>query len=348
MNPAHAIARVTVLSISIAFSGSAIAGGLPATVTARQDAPKQAPKQEAPKQDSPKQAPKPDAPNYEIDVPKEPLVPGVPGQAPAKPEKGRVSDAIDPKAEAIVLRAMQLIMDLRTISMVTKTRAEGDAAVNLPPGFGEPHEVTLEYPYKDALSLPRMRVSPVSSAGVVVFTHSGTEALVVDNGAKIYRKGRSDWPKIAPFVLTALPAWLVSERQMAITAKKQAPDAPLKPDMSMASMLGTETLDGTECDVVKMVRYLDVYAEDTGQGKPGIVDAKRMVFEIAFARTDGFPRRVIRYEEGTASSGRVTTEFTKVRVNPTLDASTFSATTPEGYALAPAADGAPPKKTDTK
>ena len=168
---AHPIARITVLSLAVSFSSPSLAGNPPA-----QDAPKQdAPKQGAPKQEVPKQAPKPDAPNYEIDVPKEPLVPGVPGQAPAKPEKGRVSDAIDPKAEAIVLRAMQLIMDLRTISMVTKTRAEGDAAVNLPPGFGDPHEVALEYPYKDALSLPRMRVSPVSSAGVVVFTHSGTE-----------------------------------------------------------------------------------------------------------------------------------------------------------------------------
>lgn len=343
MIPARTLARITVLWLAVSLSSPSLAGSLSSPSLAGDP-----PAQGAPKQDSPKQAPKPDAPNYEIDVPKEPLVPGVPGQAPAKPEKGRVSDAIDPKAEAIVLRAMQLIMDLRTISMVTKTRAEGDAAVNLPPGFGDPHEVALEYPYKDALSLPRMRVSPVSSAGVVVFTHSGTEALVVDNGAKIYRKGRSDWPKLAPFVITALPAWLVSERQMAITAKKKAPDAPLKPDMSMASMLGAETLDGTECDVVKMVRYLDIYSDDTGQGQPGIVDAKRVVFEIAFARTDGFPRRVVRYEEGTSSNGRVTTEFTKVKVNPTLDASTFSATTPEGYTLAPAAVGAPAKTSGSK
>lgn len=320
------------------------------------------PKQDAPKQDPPKQvapkpaAPKPETPNYEIDVPKEPLVPGVPGQAPAKPdksgdkshEKGRVSDAIDPKAGSILKRAMQVIVDLRTISMVTQTRAEGDAAANLPAGFGAPHEVTLEYRYNDALSLPRMRVSPVSSAGVVVFTHSGTEALIVDNGAKIYRKARSDWPKLAPFVVPALPAWLVSERQMVITARKKSPEAPLMPEMSAASMLGTETVDGTECDLVKMVRYLDVYSDDTGQGQPGIVDAKRVVFEIAFARTDGFPRRIVRYEEGTSSTGRTTTDFSKVKVNPTLDGATFSANPPEGYTLAPATVSAAPAKTETK
>ena len=344
MIPARALARITVLSLAVSLSSPSLAGDPPA-----QGAPKQgAPKQDAPKQDSPKQAPKPDAPNSEIDVPKEPLVPGAPRQAPAKPEKGRVSDAIDPKAEAILKRAMQVIVDLRTISMVTQTRAEGDAAANLPPGFGAPHEVTLEYRYNDALSLPRMRVSPVSSAGVVVFTHSGTEALVVDNGAKIYRKARSDWPKLAPFVVPALPAWLVSERQMAITARKKAPEAPLTPEMSAASILGTETVDGTECDLVKMVRYLDVYSDDTGQGQPGIVDAKRIVFEIAFARTDGFPRRIVRYEEGTTSTGRTTTEFSKVKVNPALEGATFSANPPEGYTLAPATVSAAPAKTESK
>ena len=331
MMPASAIARLTAVSVSLCFISPALAG----------DPPKQAP-QSAPKQENPKQeTPRPD-------VPKEPLAPGNAGQAPAKPAPIRVGDSIDPKAETIVKRGMRVVADLRSVSMVTQTRYEGDAATNLPPGFGAPHEVALEYIFKDAVSLPRMRISPVSSNGVVVFTHNGTEGLVVDNGAKVYRKGRSDWPKVAPFAVSALPAWVVAERQGAVSQLKKSPDAELRPDMSAARIIGVETLDGTECEVVRIEKYLDVYADDTGQGQPGIVDSKRVITEVAYARQDGFPRRIVRYEEGSASTGRTTTEYTKVRVNPPLDPALFSATPPEGYTLAPPAPPAPAAKPQVK
>ncbi|MEY2715304.1 MAG: hypothetical protein RIT24_1647 [Planctomycetota bacterium] len=339
---APAIARLTAACLSLSVVSPVLAGS-----PTQAQAPQQAPKPTAPKQGgSGQETPKPD-------VPKEPIAPVNPVQTPAKPAPIRVGDSIDPKAESIVKRGMRLVADLRTISMVTETRYEGDVATNLPPGFGSPHEVALEYIYKDALSLPRMRISPVSSNGVVVFTHNGTEGLVVDNGAKIYRKGRSDWPKVAPFAVSALPAWLIAERQGAVSQIKKAPDAELRPDMSAASILGVETLDGTECDVVRIVKYLDVYADDTGQGQPGVVDAKRVITDIAYARQDGFPRRIVRYEEGTGSTGRTTTEYTKVRVNTQLDPALFSATPPEGYTLAPpappaAAPAAPPAKQPTK
>lgn len=358
---AHALARLTAATLALGVTSHLAAGsqqireslkqdfpefGSSGLGSSGQDAPKAPKVPEAPKTPEAPKAPKPEQPRP--DVPAEPYAPGNPGQAPAKPAPVRVGDSIDPKAETIVKRGMRLVADLRTISMITQTRYEGDAATNLPPGFGAPHEVALEYVFKDALSLPRMRISPVSSNGVVVFTHNGTEALVVDSGAKIYRKGRSDWPKVAPFAVSALPAWLVAERQVAVSALKKAPDAELRPEMSAASILRVETLDGTECDVVRIVKYLDVYSDDTGQGQPGIVDAKRVVTEIAYARKDGFPRRILRYEEGTGSTGRTTTEYSKVQVNTPLDAALFSATPPEGYTLAPPAPPAPAAKPQVK
>jgi hypothetical protein len=245
----------------------------------------------------------------------------------------------------IVTRAMKLAAAIKSLSLVTSMKFEGEAPADLPAGVGAPHEVSLEYLGKDAVSLPRLRVSPVSSGGVVVFTYSGAEALVVDNRAKVFRAAKSGWYKLAPFALPALPQWLVAERQAAVAAGKKSSEIELRPVLVSAVPMGVETVDGTECDVVRIVKSLDAYSDDTGNGKPGVVDARRAVLEIAYARADGFPRRIVQYGEDTPKN-RSITEYSKVKVNPDFDASYFSAKPPAGYSSADdTAQAAPAKQS---
>lgn len=278
--------------------------------------------------DPPKDPPK-DQPKFDIDVPKDPLVGG---SRPAAPSGVRVADVVDPAAFAIVQRAMKVAAGVRTLELVTSTRIEGGDPSKIPAGFGAPHSVTLEYRFKDAISLPKMRISPVASNGAVVFTHDGSGGLVVDNGAKVYRAAKSGWPGIAPFALPALPAWLTIERQAAASQGKKSSEMELRPQLVAASVLRTETVDGVECDVVRLIKSRDLFADDVGGGKSGVIDAQRLVFEIAYARTDGFPRRIVQFAETPApGSQRTTVEFSQVRVNPTIDVRLFDAKPPEGY-----------------
>lgn len=287
-----------------------------------------APKQEAPKQETPKQAP----PKFEIDVPKDPLETGKRPDAPARPGGLAVADVIDPAAYAIAQRAMKVAAELRTIQLVTSARLEGGDLTNIPAGYGTPHEVTLEYRNKDAISLPRMRISPVSSNGVVVFTHDGAAGLVVDTNAKVFRYSKTGWTTLAPFALGALPSWITIERQLAASQGKKSSEIELRPVLVAASILRVETVDGVECDVVRSVKTRDLFADDVGGGKPGVIDVQRIVQEIAYARADGFPRRIVQFVEGAPEgSQRSTIEYSRVKVNPALDAGTFDVKPPEGY-----------------
>ncbi|MEY5033119.1 MAG: hypothetical protein RL354_2150 [Planctomycetota bacterium] len=305
-------------------------------------------------------------PGFEIDIPRDPFVDGPKGVRPPdgkgaaepakKPSAFQVADALEPKALEIITRGTTVAGELKTIALVSSGRIEGGDPTGIPPGFGDPHEVTLEYIHTDAYSLPRMRISPVASGGVVVFTHNGSRGLLVDNGARIYRETRSDWPTVAPFAWGAIPAWLTNERQLARAAGRTSNQIELRPVIVAAQVAATETIDGVECDVVRIVKSRDVYADDAGDGKPGIVDVQRVFFEIAYARTDGFPRRVIQQQDAEGAP-RTTHEFRSVRVGDKIDAAMFSATPPEGYTNAappapaknpqPGAGAAAPAKAPT-
>jgi hypothetical protein len=287
---------------------------------------------EPPRQDAPKQAP-PAEPKFEVDVPKDPFVEGKVPAEPAKPKGGVVvADVVDPAAYAIVQRAMKVAAELRTIELVTSAKLEGGDLTNIPAGYGAPHEVTLEYRFKDAISLPKMRISPVSSNGVVVFTHNGSGGLVVDMNAKVYRAAKTGWTTLAPFALGALPGWITTERQLAASQGKKSSEVELRPVLIAASILRAETVDGVECDVVRIVKSRDLFADDVGGGKPGVVDVQRIVQEVAYARADGFPRRIIQTLDGAPEGGqRSTIEFSRVKVNPTLDPLTFDIAPPAGF-----------------
>ena len=293
-------------------------------------------------------------PAPEIDVPREPLVDGVKGTRPPEAKDGQVAkkpsafqmaDVIEPKALEIITRGTTVAGSLKTISLVASGEMEGGDPASVPAGYGAPHEVTLQYVHTDAYSLPRMRISPVSSGGVVVFTHNGSRGLLVDTGAKVYREARSDWPTVAPFAWSAIPAWLTNERQLVIAAGRTSTQIELRPVIVAAKVTGTETIDGVECDIVQMVKSRDVYADDAGNGIPGIIDVQRMFVEVAYARLDGFPRRVVQQVDAEGSA-KVTARFAKVVVNGAVDAAMFSVTPPAGFTNAAPPPQAP-KPTGT-
>jgi len=241
-------------------------------------------------------------------------------------------DVVDAKAMDIVKRGTKVAAGLESIDLVTTTKFEGVPAEEMPAGAGGTYHVVLQWPHKDVLSLPRMRVETIKQGGVsACFTHDGSKALFVDPAAKTFREATREWPAIAPFALTALPSWIITERQRGASAAASGSSVQLGPVVLAATITGTETIDGVECDVVRAVHNLDVYADDTGGGKPGIVDAKRMVVVVAYARVDGLPRRISQVEEGTNTS-RIVTEFTQVKAAPKLDAATFSTVPPAGFA----------------
>lgn len=277
-----------------------------------------------------------------------PASPGAPASGPkpaeVKPSETTPASPIDPKAAAIVKRGMEVAAAVRTISLVTQTRIRGAEGTNLGIGPSAPHEVVLEFVHKDAISLPRMRIAPVAAKGTLVFTHDGSVGARIDHSAKLYELEAGNWTRIAPFASGALPSWLVTERMAALAARRNAPNRELRPDMAAASILPSEKLDGEECDVVRITKFFEVFGGGAGDGDDRMTDARKVILEIAYARSDGFPRRIISRDEDLPQGQGIETEYTKVRVNSALDAGTFQTKPPDGYREVPSAARPTPSK----
>ena len=293
------------------------------------------------------QAPKAAAPSAPAAPAKAPPAGTVPAAAPAAP-------AVDPKAKAIWDKSVAATRALKGVEMRSRMQMP-DGGPGIPPGMApegmfDEHRVVIAFtqPGKDdelgmdgglpgTFRIERMAAGAPSK--VLVMDAKG--AIMIDPKAKTWYGGE-EWPEIAGTMMVAIPDWYMELR---VRGDKDAearellggPEAqPIRIDAM--SVVGTETLDGVECDLVKVHRKMD--PEDAGlpEGAPA-----GMTETYAFARTDGLPRRVTRAgdfgpdgAEGEAGAVPMMVApalvYTGVKANPAIDAKAFSKDVPEGYA----------------
>jgi thiol-disulfide isomerase/thioredoxin len=258
---------------------------------------------------------------------------------------------IDAKAAAIYERGVQAVRAYRTIEMTSQTKIEGmedmeGMAGMLPEGFDAKHRVLFRTNAADATPTQlggALRIEQLDDAGVANFAVidelAEAKAMLGDPRAKTYSAlAGEDWPMVVGVKMIAVPNWFFEQRLRG-RDDAQANYGFGASTMKSAAIAGVETLDGVECDVVNVVREL---AMGSGEGMEGMEDLAaiptiRMKETIAFARTDGLPRRITMMPEMDdmpegADFPMPVTVLTGVKVDGEMDAALFATTAPEGFA----------------
>ncbi|MFM7260276.1 MAG: hypothetical protein ACKO3W_06690, partial [bacterium] len=208
----------------------------------------------------------------------------------------RPGDVIEPAAQTILDRAEKAAMDVSVLELVTEYQAktfDGEA-----PAFGSvvaPQKVLMQYTRRDALSMPRMRVEAADPAtGGLVIIFDGDGSAVLDLDRKLWTPTRAGFPEEAQIALASLPRWVIERRSKGfIKARNGGQLRPGGNEMVAARVIGTEVVDGEECDVVSCAIASRVFEDGAeSQIDPGPTKYTRTFETVAIARVDGLPRRI--------------------------------------------------------
>lgn len=283
-----------------------------------------------------------------------PVKPAAPADAAAPGKQAAEGDAskpaaapVDEKAKAIYDKGVAAARALKSIDLVTQTKLdmEGIDPAMLPPGFGAKSRVRMQFTESGDASAPFVLGGMVSierlDAGKVVerFVAGKDGAILVMPEAKTYATSDA-WMELMGTAAMAIPQWILEQRA---AGKPDREDAGMvMPESKILSVVlaGSETIDDLECDVVKAVRELDMSSvADAGEMPDGMPATMKLSETIAFARTDGLPRRIsmMPVMEGMDEEGGMggmvgpSTTWTAVSANGELAAEIFSTTPPEGF-----------------
>jgi len=266
------------------------------------------------------------------------------GGAPAATKAPAAPDTVDPKAKAIHDKGMDTLRKLKNVDMVSQMSVTGVDPSMLPPGLGDKTRFVVDFEGAGGM-MPFGRLAAERTADGKTserFATDGKSALMVDEGKKSYMQGGPElMGAMGPRASTI--QWLAMNRMM-----DPAAEGPGMPKLVSCTVIGEEKLDGVDCDIVCAVRAMKFEGMEDEDGKPMPAKEARMTETIAFARTDGLPRRIATKNEvpGEDMGNMVMTlTFTGVKADGTLDAKTFATAAPEGYKKAemPAEDGDGPE-----
>ena len=248
-------------------------------------------------------------------------------QTPAAPR------SIDPKAKAIIDRGLEAAKSLQSLEVVSALTLEGPDAAQHAQGSDTPARWLFDF-RGAGQELPYRRVAIESlKDGAVTrrVTFDGRAARSVDESRKTFMTG--SLPEVADHS-TAMPGWFIDGR-LGIAPVGSGPDDMSLPPLAVAAVVGEETLDGVPCDVVRSVRARMQPPMQMPDGTAIPAREMRIVETIAFARTDGLPRRVrfMLELEGVPSDGiSSVSTFTGVKPNAAVDDATFATAPVDGYA----------------
>jgi thiol-disulfide isomerase/thioredoxin len=277
--------------------------------------------------------------------------PKPPVPAAAAPSAPAAKPAIDPDAKAVWDRAVAATRALKSVEMRSQMRMPDGAPLPtaaMPEGLLDEHHVVIAFaqPGKDDElgmdgGLPgRVRIERMAGgvpAKVLVMDAKG--ATLVDRSAKTWCGGE-DWTRIAGTMMVAIPDWYMEHRLRGDKDAEArellgAPELP-RPAIDRMSLAGSVTLDGVECDVVRVHRRMDDADAGTAPGVSG-----GLTETYALARGDGLPRRITRTGDfGPDAAGGVDAGvdrpmpallYTGVRADPAIEAKAFSHEVPEGF-----------------
>ena len=271
------------------------------------------------------------------------MVPGVPlmtnkGDGTAAAPKAM--DTIDPKAKALHDKCLDTVKKLKGIDMVTDMKFEGMDPAMLPPGIGGTNHVIIDFkPDGGPAPFGRFVLEGMKDGKQTSrFAYNGTGAVMVDDTAKTYMEGGKEWFQLLGQRAANLPQWHIESR-MDLAALGAPPEQI--PQLVGLTVIGTDKLDGVDCDVIQAVRTMKLEGMEDDDGKPLPAKEMRITETIAIAKTDSLPRRVGSKTEipGDEAMGAMnsTTLFTAVKADPAMDEKTFSTAAPAGYKKSEAA-----------
>jgi len=256
-------------------------------------------------------------------------------KAPGTPEAPKAVDVIDAKAKAINDRGIETVKKLKGVEMVAEMKVESVDPSMLPPGLDGKSRVVLDFKNDGAGPAPFGRFvleSMKDGKPQTRFAFDGKGAVMIDMAQKSYTVSDAQWFQLLGQRAAALPQWYI-ENRMDMAAMGRGPED--MPAMVAATIVGEETVDGTPCDVVKIVRSMKLDGMEDDDGKPMETKEMRITETIAFARADGLPRRVasateIPGEEAMSGMNTLAT-FSGVKADPTMDEKTFSTAAPADF-----------------
>ncbi|MCE2881931.1 MAG: TlpA family protein disulfide reductase [Planctomycetaceae bacterium] len=278
------------------------------------------------------------------------VVPRTPQGAQAAPAAApKEPDVIDETAKAVLDRATAAAKALKGIELVSTTSIKGDPAAlqGLPANFGKPHRVSIVFQSKDEkhgrLSVAQLDGESVVRAMVEVRRDGGSDAILVDYAGKTFARADSMF-EVGMDFLGELPIWIFD-------ARAEGPEPAVQSGLPMsgpsklvaAKMFGVEKINGEECDVIGLVREIDlgmggmIEMEGDGAAEPGAPEMKetlRIKQLLAIARVDSLPRRMSMMPEMPGMPEDFEpplTEYTAVKVNPEFPVDRFSTAAPEGF-----------------
>ncbi|MCE9619600.1 MAG: redoxin family protein [Planctomycetes bacterium] len=255
------------------------------------------------------------------------------------PKKALSDDAIDPKAKAIYDGAVANAKKIKSFDAVTQVKMELPKGETAPAGFGTPARFVVVFGSgDDAPPVTSFRLESLKDGKPTrVITSDKSKVTVVDLDAKTYMELGSNMEPVSEDLMQHFPRWIFEKK-----SDGEEEDAPKLVSISFEP---EETVDGTPCDVVRVVREMKI--EDKTEEGEVAQQTYRFIETSAIARSDSTPRRIVESTNMTGDAAlaapTMTTTYTGVKVNANPDAALFAAKIPDGFVKKD-----PPKEDDSQ
>ena len=244
--------------------------------------------------------------------------------------KANPADTIDPKAKVIYDASVAAAKKVASFDGVTQMKMEIPKGEELPPGFGEPARFVMMFDAKDGNGVKGFRLEVLKDAKPTrIITNTEDNTAVTDLSAKTFMDLGKNMNPVMEDVIQHFPRWIMEQ--------KMGGDEEDAPKAVSFTLEPEETVDGTPCDVVRVVREMTLQADDEAEGAEKMTPPTvRFTETIAFARSDNMPRRIV--ETNSMNDGAMggppssTTTYSNVKINSTIDPALFTQKMPEGFA----------------
>ena len=250
---------------------------------------------------------------------------------PAAKADANPADTIDPKAKAIYDASVAAAKKVDSFDGVTQMKMEIPKGEELPPGFGEPARFVMMFDAKDGNGVKGFRLEVLKDAKPTrIITNTEDNTAVTDLSTKTFMDLGKNMNPVMEDVIQHFPRWIMEQ--------KMGGDEEDAPKAVSFTLEPEETVDGTPCDVVRVVREMTLQSDnDAEDGADKMTPSTvRFTETIAFARSDNMPRRIV--ETNSMNDGAMggppssTTTYSNVKINSTIDPALFTQKMPEGFA----------------
>ena len=241
------------------------------------------------------------------------------------------ADTIDPKAKAIYDASVAAAKKVTSFDGITQMKMEIPKGEQLPQGFGDPARFIMVFDAKDDNGVAGFRLEVLNNAKPTrIITNKDDHTAVTDLAAKTFMDLGANMNPVMEDVIQHFPRWIMEQKMGG-----EDEDAPKPVSFTLEP---EETVDGTPCDVVRVVRQMTMEPQPDGDAENGeklVAQTVRITETIAFSRSDNMPRRLTESNNMGEMGGPppATTTYSNVKINSTIDPALFTQKMPEGFTM---------------